>query len=188
MRQELLALQRKLGITTIFVTHDQEEAMTTADRMAVLDGGIVQQVGTPAELFDFPVNRFVANFVGTTNLLDGVLAADGADAVHFDAEGAGRLRLSRTADTPPPGRVSVSFRPHAMQMQDVHAARDASLLWLAGTVEAAEFLGEITRYRVRVGTAALTADQAHFGGTPKFADGTPVALGVAPSQLRYLSS
>jgi iron(III) transport system ATP-binding protein len=188
MRQELLSLQRKLGITTIFVTHDQEEAMTTADRMAVLDGGIVQQVGTPAELFDFPVNRFVANFVGTTNLLDGVLAADGADAVRFDAEGAGRLRLPRTADTPPPGRVSVSFRPHAMQMQDVHAARDASLLWLAGTVEAAEFLGEITRYRVRVGTAALTADQAHFGGTPKFADGTPVALGVAPSQLRYLSS
>jgi iron(III) transport system ATP-binding protein len=188
MRQELLALQRKLGITTIFVTHDQEEAMTTADRMAVLDGGIVQQVGTPAELYDFPVNRFVANFVGTTNLLDGLLAADGAAAVRFDAEGIGSLRLPRSADTPPPGRVSVSFRPHATQMQDVDAARDPALLWLAGTVEAAEFLGETTRYRVRVGTVALTADQAHFGGTPKFADGSPVALGVAPSQLRYLSS
>jgi iron(III) transport system ATP-binding protein len=73
-----------------------------------------------------------------------------------------------------------------MHMQEVDAARDPALLWLSGTVEAAEFLGEITRYRVRVGTAALTADQAHFGGTPEFADGTPVALGVAPSQLRYL--
>ena len=188
MRQELLALQRKLGITTIFVTHDQEEAMTTADRMAVLDAGIVQQVGTPAELYDFPVNRFVANFVGTTNLLDGLLSADGTDSMRFDAEGAGTLRLPRRADTPPPGRVSISFRPHVLQMQDVNAPREGSLLWLNGTVEAAEFLGESTRYRVRVATAALTADQAHFGGTPKFADGTPVAIGVAPAQLRYLSS
>jgi iron(III) transport system ATP-binding protein len=187
MRQELLALQRKLGITTIFVTHDQEEAMTTADRMAVLDGGIVQQIGPPSELYDFPVNRFVANFVGTTNLLDGVLSADGADGVRFDAEGAGSLRLPHTAGMPPPGRMAVSFRPHAMQMQDIGAARDDALLWLTGTVEAAEFLGETTRYRVRVGTVALTADQAHYGGTPKFADGTAVALGVAPSQLRYLS-
>ena len=186
MRQELLALQRKLGITTIFVTHDQEEAMTTADRMAVLDGGIVQQVGSPAELYDFPVNRFVANFVGTINLLDGVLAADGPDAMRFDTDGAGSLRLPRSAETPPTGRVSISFRPHVVQMQDVNAPRDGSCLWLTGTVEAAEFLGETTRYRVRVGTFALTADQAHFGGIPKFADGTPVALGVAPSQLRYL--
>jgi len=188
MRQELLALQRKLGITTIFVTHDQEEAMTTADRMAVLDGGIVQQVGSPSELYDFPVNRFVANFVGTTNLLDGTLAFDGTEAMRFDTEGAGSLRLTRSADAPPPGRVSVSFRPHVLQMQDASADRDPSLLWLTGRVEAAEFLGEVTRYRVRVGTTALTADQAHFGGTPKFADGTPVALGVAPSQLRYLSA
>ena len=62
MRRELHALQRRLGITTIFVTHDQEEAMTTADRMAVLDQGVVQQVGTPTEIYDFPVNGFVAGF------------------------------------------------------------------------------------------------------------------------------
>jgi len=186
MRQELLALQRKLGITTIFVTHDQEEAMTTADRMAVLDGGILQQVGAPAELFDFPANRFVAGFVGTTNLLDGVLSLDGTESMRFDAEGVGPLRLPRRADTPPPGRVSISFRPHVVQLQDAAAPREPSLLWLAGTVEAAEFLGETTRYRVRVGTVALTADQPHFGGTPQFTDGTPVAVGVAPSQLRYL--
>ena len=61
---ELRALQRKLGITTIFVTHDQEEAMTTADRIAVMDQGVIQQVGTPMDIFDNPANRFVANFVG----------------------------------------------------------------------------------------------------------------------------
>jgi len=156
--------------------------------MAVLDGGIVQQVGPPAELYDFPVNRFVANFVGTINLLDGALSADGADAMRFDTDGAGSLRLPRGGDTPPPGRVSISFRPHVVQMQEAKAPRDGSFLWLEGTVEAAEFLGETTRYRVRVGTFALTADQAHFGGMPKFADGTPVAIGVEPAQLRYLSS
>jgi iron(III) transport system ATP-binding protein len=184
MRQELLALQRKLGITTIFVTHDQEEAMTTADRMAVLDAGIVQQVGTPAELFDFPVNRFVANFVGTMNLIDGELAPDG-EAMAFTAESVGRLRLPRRDDLDR-GRASISFRPHVVRLQDAAADRDPALLWLQGTVEAAEFLGESTRYRVRVGAVELTADQAHLGGMPNFAEGSRVAIGVAPAQLRCL--
>ena len=184
MRQELLALQRKLGITTIFVTHDQEEAMTTADRMAVLDAGIVQQVGRPAELFDFPVNRFVANFVGTMNLIDGTIEAAG-DAVDFVADTVGRLRLPRRDDLAP-GRAAISFRPHVVQLQDIAAAREAALLWLEGVVEAAEFLGETTRYRVRVGSIELTADQAHLGGMRNFDAGNRVALGVAPEQLRCL--
>jgi iron(III) transport system ATP-binding protein len=185
MRQELLSLQRKLGITTIFVTHDQEEAMTTADRMAVLDAGVVQQIGKPAELFDFPLNHFVANFVGTMNLLDGTLSADGDDTLRFDADGVGELRLPRDAQAAD-GRVSISFRPHAVQLQGADLGRDEARLWLQGTVAAAEFLGEFTRYRVRVGAVELTADQAHFGGMPQFAEGAAVALGVAPSQLRYL--
>jgi iron(III) transport system ATP-binding protein len=184
MRQELLALQRKLGITTIFVTHDQEEAMTTADRMAVLDAGVVQQVGTPAELFDFPVNRFVANFVGTMNLIDGVLEPAG-DGVDFVAAPLGRLRLPRRDDFAS-GPAAISFRPHVVQLQDAAAARDPALLWLEGAVEAAEFLGETTRYRVRVAGLALTADQAHLGGVRNFSEGCRVALGVAPAQLRCL--
>jgi len=182
MRQELLALQRKLGITTIFVTHDQEEAMTTADRMAVLDAGIVQQVGTPEQLYDFPANRFVATFVGTMNLLDGELRHEGEVAV-FNCE-LGRLAVPLRGE--PAGRVALSFRPHAARLQDEAAAREPSLLWLDGVVETAEFLGESTRYRVRAGRAALTADQAHLGGTPAFGSGSRVALGIAPAQLRCL--
>ena len=93
MRLELKRLQRALGITTIFVTHDQEEAMTTADRMAVLDAGVLQQIGRPRELFDTPSNRFVAEFVGSTNLIAG----------HYDAtrsvfvtEGLGDIPLAAT--------------------------------------------------------------------------------------------
>ncbi len=188
MRQELLALQRKLGITTIFVTHDQEEAMTTADRMAVLDAGVVQQVGPPAELYDFPANRFVANFVGTMNLLDGTLSADGADAMQFAAEGVGTLQLPCNPQALASGRVSISFRPHVVQLHAAGAARDAQHVWLDGVVEAAEFLGEFTRYRVRVGKAALTADQTHLGGAPLFGEGESVQLGVPPEQLRFLQS
>jgi iron(III) transport system ATP-binding protein len=68
-RQELRKLQQRLGITTIFVTHDQEEALTTCDRIAVMDQGVIQQVGTPMQLFDHPVNRFVAGFVGSANIV-----------------------------------------------------------------------------------------------------------------------
>ncbi len=68
-RQELKKLQQRLGITTIFVTHDQEEALTTCDRIAVMEQGVIQQVGTPFELFDHPVNRFVAGFVGSANIV-----------------------------------------------------------------------------------------------------------------------
>jgi len=80
MRRELLRLQRQLGLTTIFVTHDQEQANTTSDRMAVLDGGVIQQVGTPQELYDQPSNLFVANFLGTANILEGHVETDGDQA------------------------------------------------------------------------------------------------------------
>ena len=102
MRRELVALHRKLGVTTIFVTHDQEEAMTTCDRIAVMDEGVIQQVGTPVELFDRPVNRFVAEFVGTINLLPGQAAEVRGEAVQFvssvarHAESAARARRART--------------------------------------------------------------------------------------------
>jgi iron(III) transport system ATP-binding protein len=188
MRQELLALQRKLGITTIFVTHDQEEAMTTADRMAVLDAGIVQQVGAPAELYDAPANRFVAEFVGTMNLIDGVLGPDG-DALRFDVDGVGAVRLPRMADAPASGSLALSFRPHAVQMSVGPAAgNDAGRpqLTLPGVVRRSEFLGEFTRYEVAVGTNLITTDQPHLAGTRRVEDGTAVTLTVPAEQLRVL--
>ena len=94
MREELKNLQRTLGLTTIFVTHDQEEAMTTADRMAVLDQGILQQVGSAAELYDYPQNRFVAGFVGTANLLDGEVTAVDAAGLNFQAHRLGAHHLN----------------------------------------------------------------------------------------------
>ncbi|MDQ2779093.1 MAG: ABC transporter ATP-binding protein [Pseudomonadota bacterium] len=187
MRQELLSMQRRLGLTTLFVTHDQEEAMSTADRMAVLDKGVVQQMGTPLALYDEPVNAFVANFVGTTNLLPGrVLARDG-DHISVRVDGVGDLQLPLAANAPDGERLTVSFRPHSLRVEASDATRDPRYLWMPGTVEASEFLGEFTRYRVRVGTQVLTVDQPHHAGLGKFAVGGAVSLGLEPLQVRLLT-
>jgi len=187
MRRELLALQRKLGITTIFVTHDQEEAMTTADRMAVLDGGVVQQIGTPDTLYDTPVNRFVADFVGTMNLLEGTLTHGADGGLRYDVDGLGILPLPARAEMPL-GRVGACFRPHAVDLQDATAPRDVLHLWFSGAVESSEFLGEFTRYRVRAGDGVIIADVAHYAGGTRHPNGTPVALGVMPSQVRFFAA
>ena len=186
MRQELLALQRRLGLTTIFVTHDQEEAMSTADRMAVLDQGVVQQIGPPAALYDEPVNTFVAGFVGTMNLLPGRVRSRRSDGLTLDVEGVGELHVPAPLEDPGSDPLLLSFRPHSMQVEEADAARDERHVWLAGTIEASEFLGESTRYRVRVGPHSLAVDHPHRVGRGRFAVGREVSLGLAPSQVRLL--
>jgi iron(III) transport system ATP-binding protein len=199
MRAELLALQRRLGITTIFVTHDQEEAMTTADRMAVLDNGVVQQIGTPAQLYDFPVNRFVASFVGTMNMLMGRVGERRDGRILLQVEGVGDLVLPDRGEAAAGASIAASFRPHTVRIE---AAGDAGGIagagagavsgpaarhfWLAGVVEAREFSGEFTRYRVRVGPQAVTADRMHHAGRIDFPVGCAVAVGVDPAEVRLL--
>jgi iron(III) transport system ATP-binding protein len=188
MRQELLSLQRRLGITTIFVTHDQEEAMTTADRMAVLDQGVVQQVGSPANLYDFPCNRFVANFVGTMNVLEGEVKERSSKQLTLAVPGVGDLTLPLQEDAPVSPRLAASFRPHTVHMESAGGRGDARFVWLPGIVERSEFLGEFTRYEVRIGEQRLTADQSHYAGLGQFRSGAPVSVGLEPTQIRLLSA
>ncbi len=175
MRLELKRLQRTLGITTIFVTHDQEEAMTTADRMAVLDAGVLQQIGRPRELFDTPVNRFVAEFVGSTNLIPG--RYDTARRV-FVAEGLGDIPLKASVEG-----NALSIRPHVVT---IAANRGACGVWFDGEVQESEFLGEFTRYQVRVGQTLLTADAPHLSTTPIYSRGARVQVAIDPAELRVL--
>ncbi len=186
MRRELVALQRKLGVTTLFGTHDQEEAMTTCARIALMDQGVIQQVGTPVDLFDRPANRFVAEFVGTINLLHGRLerAAGGGDGVAFLSESAGPLSLPLAEGIPGQGEASIAFRPHGVLVAE--RASDAARVWLSGTVTEREFLGEFVRYHVRAGTADLIADQPHYFGVRDFPRGAQVRLGIDPGQVRLL--
>ena len=187
MREEIKNLQRTLGLTTIFVTHDQEEAMTTADRMAVLDHGILQQVGSAAALFDFPANRFVAGFVGTANLIDGTITHVNGETIIFRGEGVGELVLPRNSDTPGAGKTTMAFRPHtvSIRVRDEHV--EASRAWLDGRVESSEFLGESSRYRVRVGDAMIVANQPHYAGLALFPPGSEVRLGIESTLVRFLN-
>jgi iron(III) transport system ATP-binding protein len=187
MREELKNLQRTLGLTTIFVTHDQEEAMTTADRMAVLDAGVLQQVGTAASLFDFPANRFVAGFVGTANLVDGKVTQVNGETLTFQADGVGAMVLPGTGQTPALGPATLAFRPHAVNIRVRDGHVDASRTWLEGRVESSEFLGESSRYRVRVGEMVVIAHQAHYCGISQFQPGAEVRLGIESTQVRFLS-
>lgn len=161
--------------------------MTTADRMAVLDKGVLQQVGPAAELFDYPANRFVAGFVGTANLLGGNVSEIGPDAVTFQADGIGAMRIARSGEAPGMGPATIAFRPHSVDIRADDASIDPARTWLAGRVESSEFLGELSRYRVRVGEVVLVANQPHRAGLSPLRPGDEVRLGIEPAQLRFLS-
>ena len=186
MRTEILALQRKLGITTIFVTHDQEEALSISDRVAVLDQGCIQQTGTPMELFDDPVNRFIANFVGTINLVRGEISASGGGLV-FDSASLGRIALPPSAAGAKPGSAEIAFRPHTLTLSAAGTTGPQDQIAISGTVAEREFLGEFVRYKVRVGATEIVADQPHFGGKPDFAPGNDVIVRLDLAQAKLLA-
>ena len=126
MRLELVSLQRRLGITTIFVTHDQEEALTTADRLAVMDGGVLQLVGSPMALFDAPASRFVAEFIGSINLVRGTLRRESPDRARFRC-GAGEIVLPLTEETAPDAERGVQHMGQPMaQHTEQNTAKPAA--------------------------------------------------------------
>lgn len=189
MRNELKNLQKNLGVTTIFVTHDQEEAMATADRMAVLDGGILQQMGTPTGLYDYPANRFVAGFVGTANLVEGVITQVTARTIRFKADGLDALDFLRDSHaTPQIGRVCMVVRPHQIVVKVGDEQVDGHHVWLGGVVVSAEFSGWFCRYKVQVGGMYLLADQPHQLGLAMFPPGFRVRIGLDPMHIRFLDS
>ena len=134
VRRELRTLQQRLGLTTIFVTHDQEEANTICDRIAVMEGGTIRQVGTPMELYEHPANLFVASFLGSANILgdgDGIAVPAGKRLV---------------------------FRPQHATLSSVDGAP------LHGPVTHREFLGATVRYSVRVGSSEILVEAPFQSG------------------------
>lgn len=138
MQIEVKRLQRELGITTVMVTHDQEEALSMADRIAVMSNGRVEQFGTPDEIYDRPATRFVAGFVGTSNLLPGRMAMGADGEATLELEAGGRWVLPAAAPCSRAGAVSVSVRPEHLRFADVGedgiAARLVMTLPLGPTV------------------------------------------------------
>jgi iron(III) transport system ATP-binding protein len=181
VRRELRELQQRLGLTTIFVTHDQEEANTICDRIAVMNDGIIQQVGAPMELYQRPQNLFVANFLGTANILDGRVLADGTSRA-FELTGGIRLPIPPSASVPADAKLV--FRPQDASIGPTGAAGTS----VPGTVAHREFLGSVVRYGVRIGDAEIIVDAAFRSGDELHQPGQPVLVRIYPESALWLSS
>lgn len=183
LRVELIRLQKDLGVTTVYVTHDQSEALAMSSSVAVMKDGVVEQIGTPEELYDYPSTRFVASFLGAANLIDACIVAaheaetlQGAPCYRFDARtiwGAPFSAFGRTAfkagDT-----VTSAIRPEGISLVEASAADEEPEGW-TGTVEAAQFLGDSIDYRVRIAGALL---RARCDRSQQYGSGDRVGIGL----------
>ncbi|MEW1548523.1 ABC transporter ATP-binding protein [Streptomyces tsukubensis] len=152
MQLELKRIQTEVGITFIHVTHDQEEAMTMADTVAVMNGGRVEQQGAPAELYELPRTTFVANFLGSSNLIEATVTSTAGGEIAVTAGGTKlRLPADRCAGTPAAGeKLLAGVRPEKMSLvhADDAAGIDGSRNRFTGTIRAAGFIGVSTQYIV----------------------------------------
>ena len=146
---ELMDLQQDLGLTFIVVTHDQEEAMTMADRIAIMDKGQVMQVATPAEVYEAPSSRFVADFVGNVNMLEGTVAErNGSTATISGASGA-RIVVGNAGDATAGSSVAFAIRPEKIKVSSKPPANGAANV-MEGEIWDLAYLGDMTVYHVKL--------------------------------------
>jgi putative spermidine/putrescine transport system ATP-binding protein len=180
LREEIRSIQKKLGITTIFVTHDQEEALSMSDRIVVMYGGKAEQVGTPFEIYNKPATRFVASFVGTLNILEGTVCDPASGTVSINGS---EIALKRALDGKAAGdEISLALRPEAISVGN-HPGRDSSI---AGEISDVSFLGSVIRVRVGVGKNAVSLDTFNSPSTPPPVVGETANISFAASDLLVL--
>ena len=166
VRVEIRQLQKQLGLTAVMVTHDQEEALTMADRLVVMAEGAIRQVGSQQDLYERPADRFVAGFVGRSTFLQGRVAEPGV----FQTEGGLRLACDPAAR---PGPAVMAVRPEAIHLHP--GAEDNSL---SGTVEFTSYLGPVLELHVRLSpTERVVLHMPNRGGTPAAGLGESVTIG-----------
>jgi putrescine transport system ATP-binding protein len=156
---ELMELQQRLGMTFIIVTHDQEEAMTVADRIGVMDAGRLEQVATPRELYEAPASRWVAEFVGDINIFEGQLTSREAGRVMVSTRDAGTIAAAEPREPVGKALVCVAIRPEKVKLSRRGPATDAvnahAINRLEGVVTDVGYLGGVTTYRVRLDSGAV---------------------------------
>ena len=152
MQRELVRIQRDVGTTFVLVTHDQAEAMSTADRIAVMDGGRIAQCGTPQEIYDYPATRFVAKFIGRTNLFEGHLVVDLPGTAEIACEGGLRIRIGHGVTGPTGMPCAAAVRPEKLivSKRETRLAND-----FAGQIEALVYFGDSTRVDIRLASGRL---------------------------------
>jgi putative spermidine/putrescine transport system ATP-binding protein len=177
LREEIRAIQQQLGITTVFVTHDQEEALSISDRIVVMNAGRADQIGTPFEIYNTPATRFVASFVGTLNLIEGKVVDPDSNRIMIGDQGV-TLKQSVTAYKPG-DTVSLALRPEAGSLAE-SAKGDTAL---TGEVSSAHFLGSVIRTRMNVAGNTISFDMFNSPGMMPPSVGEKVTLRFASSDL-----
>jgi putrescine transport system ATP-binding protein len=150
---ELVNIQEKLGVTFIVVTHDQEEAMTMSSRIAVMNHGVIAQVGTPTEIYEYPHNRFVAEFIGSINMFDGrVVETDGDQVIVASEEAGCELLIAHATPAPAGSPVSVAIRPEKIALSKDPVADGDGRNRTTGIVREIAYLGDVSIYLVQLPT------------------------------------
>jgi len=181
MQFELKRLHSELGVTVLYVTHDQEEALTMSDRVALMNGGVIEQLGPARELYERPANRFVAEFIGESNLIEGKLAADG----WFVADNGARFPVGPDADQPIGAPGTLLARPEKFSL----TPQSASDRGLSGRVREHVYVGDFVRYRIDVlGGLSLTVKVQNNRSAVTAREGEQVELYLGPGDARILSN
>ncbi|SEM48291.1 ABC transporter ATP-binding protein [Bradyrhizobium sp. OK095] len=181
MQFELKQLQKKLGLTLVFVTHDQEEALAMSDRIAVMNGGRVEQVGTPTEIYNQPTTRFVADFIGDTNIFRGERVGPSLDV------GKSLILALPPAETEGTGVLSVALRPEKIRLSPRTDATITAGSSTHGIVENTNFLGGAVLYRITLeGGHRVLVQQPNAGTSRLFVPGDGVTLDWTPADLVVL--
>ena len=183
MRLELKALQRETGITFVFVTHDQEEALAMSDRIAVLSNGRIQQVGTAEDIYEAPKNRFVADFIGEANVMDAISLSDG----RFKVPGIGEIYVSGATPIQTGNHASLAIRPERVLLAKPDAVSGGDKIPL--TITARTYLGNAVEYQLSQGDILLTVRSPRGGvrGKVDFAEGDRVHVVFEDDSARLLA-
>ncbi|MEO8612853.1 MAG: ABC transporter ATP-binding protein [Chloroflexota bacterium] len=182
LRQEIRSIQRRLGITTIFVTHDQEEALSISDRIVVMNKGFIEQVGTPLEIYNTPQTQFVASFVGTLNVLTADVVNAQDKRIRVDGQ---EIQVEDLAIDAPNQPIAIAIRPESVSMNGstAHAGNN-----LRGTVEDIYFLGSVVRIRTRLKDQFINMDTFNNPGLALPERGTDLVLHFTPEACRVLKA
>jgi putrescine transport system ATP-binding protein len=167
---ELMNIQDELGITFVVVTHDQEEAMILSNRIAVMEKGRFEQIGAPKEVYEFPRNRFVADFIGTINMFDGVVRGTSDKQISVESTECG-VELTAICDVPPAtgNEVCIAVRPEKIFISQHEPDGDEDTC-LQGVIEDFGYFGNLSLYRIRLGTGkiVLVSAQNRHRSTERF--------------------
>ena len=179
MRTEIRRIQKELNITSVYVTHDQIEAMTLSDRIVIMNEGLIEQIGTPVEVYRYPNSRFVANFIGRANFIDGVVLAQNGSRLKVKSLGESIALSNIKRDFREGEDVTLIVRPEMVEIK-----KKGGLY--SGVIRRAVYLGDMIEYAVEVDGASVLGTETDPHITELFEEGESVTLGFAEDCIQVL--